>query len=122
MPASPNRIGGVLNLKVDGVQYQARGNFTVTPGTVKRTGVAGQDTVHGYIEEPIVPGIKGDISIGGGLSIQGLENIVNSTAQVALANGRTYVLTQCWCVAGSVVDTHDGKVDFALEGITCQEI
>jgi hypothetical protein len=120
--APPTRIGGVLNLKVDGVQYQARGNFTVTPGTVKRTGVAGQDAVHGYIEEPIVPSIKGDISIGNGLSIQGLEDITAGTAQCQLANGRTYVLSQCWCVAGTVVDTHDGKADFELQGVTCSEI
>lgn len=117
-----NRIGGVLSLKVDGVQYQARGNFTVTPGTVKRTGVAGQDAVHGYIEEPIVPSIKGDISIGNSLSVQGLEAITEGTAQVALANGRAYVLSQCWCVAGSVIDTHDGKVDFELQGMACAEI
>lgn len=120
--ASPNRIGGVLSLRVDGNQYEARGNFQVTPGTVKRTGVAGQDGVHGYIEEPIVPQIKGDVSIGNSLSLEALELITDSTVQVALANGRTYVLTDAWVTAAFVIDAHDGKVEVTFEGITCQEI
>lgn len=120
--ATVNRIGGLLSLRVDGNQYEARGNFQVTPGTVKRTGVAGQDYVHGYIEEPIVPQIKGDISIGNQLSLEELEAITDSTVQVALANGRTYVLSDAWVTAAFVVDAHDGKVEVTFEGITCNEL
>lgn len=120
--ASPNRIGGLLSLRVDGKQYEARGNFQVTPGTVKRTGVAGQDGVHGYIEEPFVPQIKGDVSIGNQLSLEALEQITDSTVQCALANGMTYVLTGAWVTAMFVIDAHDGKVEVTFEGITCQEI
>jgi hypothetical protein len=120
--ATTNRIGGVLSLRADGTQYEARGNFQVTPSTVKRTGVAGQDFVHGYIEEPIVPQIKGDISIGNQLSIEALEAITGATVQVSLANGRTYVLTNAWTTAAFVIDAHDGKVEVTFEGITCQEI
>lgn len=120
--ASPNRIGGVLSLRVDGNQFEARGSFTVTGMTVKRTGVAGQDGVHGFIEEPIVPQIKGDWSIGNQLSIQALEAITDGTAQIALANGMTYILTDCWTTAAFVIDAHDGKVDVTLEGVTLQEL
>lgn len=120
--ASPNRIGGIMSLRVDGNQYEARGNFQVTPGTVKRTGVAGQDYVHGYIEEPIVPQIKGDISIGNSLSVEDLEAITDSTVQVALANGRTYVLIDAWTTAAFVIDAHDGKVEVTFEGLSCEEI
>lgn len=120
--ASPNRIGGVLSLRVDGQQYEARGSFQVTPGKVKRTGIAGQDFVHGYIEEPIVPSIKGDISVGNLLSLEQLEKITDSTVQVQLANGRTYVLTDAWVTAAFVIDAHDGKVEVTFEGLDCQEI
>jgi hypothetical protein len=120
--ANAQRIGGVLALRVDGQTYEARGSFQVTPSSVKRTGVAGQDTVHGYIEEPIVPQIKGDISIGNLLSVDVLDAITDSTVQVQLANGRTYVLTDAWTVAGTVIDAHDGKIAATFEGLTCQEI
>lgn len=120
--ASPNRIGGILSMRVDGTQYEARGNFQVTPGTVRRTGVAGQDFVHGYIEEPIVPQIRGDFSIGNALSLEQLEQITDSTVQIQLANGRTYVLTDAWVTAAFTIDAHDGKVEVTFEGLTCREI
>jgi hypothetical protein len=120
--ASPNRIGGVLSLRVDGTQYEARGNFQVTPSSVKRTGVAGQDNVHGFIEEPIVPSIKGDLSIGNQLSVKQLEALDNVTVQVILANGRTYVLSNAWTTSAFVIDAHDGKVEVTFEGLTCDEM
>lgn len=120
--ATTNRIGGILSITVDGKQYEGRGAFTVTGVTVKRTGVAGQDFVHGYIEEPIVPQIKGEWSIGNQLSIVALEAITDSTAQLALANSMNYVLTDCWTTSAFVVDAHDGKVEVTLEGLTLQEL
>ena len=116
------RIGGVLAILVDGKTYEARGNFNVTGVTVKRTGVAGQDGVHGYIEEPIVPSIKGDWSIGNQLSLVALEAITNATAQVNLANGMSYILVDAWTVSAFVIDAHDGKVMVELEGMSLQEM
>lgn len=120
--ANPNRIGGILSLRIDGIQYQARGNFQVTPSSLKRTGVAGQDNVHGYIEEPNVPQIKGDLSIGNNLSMDVLQAITDSTATIILANGNSYVLTDCWTTAAFQIDAHDGRVEVTLEGLTCQEL
>ncbi|WP_024340984.1 phage tail tube protein [Bradyrhizobium japonicum] len=120
--ATSNRIGGVLSIRVDGRQLEARGNFSVTPSKFKRTGIAGQDFVHGYVEEPIVPSIKGDLSIGNQLSMVDLENITNATVQCALANGVTYVLTEAWTTSAFAIDAHDGKVEVTFEGVTCEEI
>jgi len=117
-----NRIGGTLSFRVDGNQYEARGAFMVTGMVVKRTGVAGMDGVHGYIEVPIVPEIKGEISIGNNLSLVQLENITQSTIQIDLANGNSYILTNGWCESGHVIDAHDGKVAVLFQGITLQEI
>jgi Phage tail tube protein len=117
-----NRIGGTMSIRVDGQQYEARGNFRVKGMAYSREGVAGQDFVHGYIETPIVPEISGDWSIGAQLSIQSIENITNSTAVAALANGVTYTLANCWAKSGSVIDCHDGKVEVVLQGLTLSEL
>jgi len=37
------RVAGVAYLKVDGQIYPLRGNFTVSPSSVERAGIAGQD-------------------------------------------------------------------------------
>jgi uncharacterized protein YlzI (FlbEa/FlbD family) len=74
------------------------------------------------VEEPIVPSIKGDWSIGNQLSIAAIEAITDSTAQIALANGMTYVLEHCWRADESVIDAHDGKVEVKLEGMSMEEL
>ena len=116
------RIGGVLNFTIDGQQYAARGSFQVTPSTVKREGIAGQDYVHGYTEMPIVPSIKGDLTTTASLSLVQLESIVDSTIQATLANGKTYVLTDAWTKSAFEIDTSEGKFNAEFEGLTCEEI
>lgn len=117
-----SRIGGVLNFTIDGTQYAARGNFEVTPSTVKREGVAGQDFVHGYTETPIVPGIKGDLTTTSDLSLETLEGITNSTIQASLANGKTYVLSQAWTTSAFSINTAEGRFAFEAQGVTCDEV
>ncbi len=116
------RIGGVLNFTIDGQQYAARGNFEVVPSSVKREGVAGQDCVHGYVETPIVPSIKGDLTTTQGLSLEQLEGITNSTIQCTLANGTTYVLSQAWTTSAFAISTAEGKFAAEFQGVTCDEI
>ena len=116
------RIGGVINLTVDGVAYPCRGSFVVTPSRVKREGVAGQDYVHGYTEMPVVPGIKGDFSTRNEVSLTQVESIVNATIQVTLANNKTYVLTEAWTKAAFEIDSTDGKFGVEFEGVDCVEI
>ena len=116
------RLGGVLNFTIDGTLYAVKGSFQVTPSSVKREGVAGQDFVHGYTETPVVPGMKGDFSTRQELSLKQLEAIVNSTIQATLANGKTYVLTDAWTESAFDIDTAEGKVGVKFGCITCEEI
>lgn len=122
MTDNTNRIGGTLFLTVDGTQYAARGNWSVSPSSVKRDGVAGQDSVHGYIEKPVVPGAKGDLTTVPGLSLESLQNITNSTVVIQLANGKTYSLSQAWTEAAFEIDSSEGKVGIVFGCITCDEI
>ncbi len=119
---SNQRIGGVASITIDGQQYMLRGNMKVSPSTVKREGIAGQDYVHGYTEMPVVPGIDGDFSTPPGLSLQALENVVDSTVVAQLANGKTYVLTDAWTESAFEIETSEGKFSAKFQGLTCEEI
>ena len=77
-----NRIAGIAYLLM-GAQVALR-SFTVSPSKLERTGIAGQDFVHGYSEMPRVPFIEGDISTLPVTSTIFLEGIVNSTVQAYL--------------------------------------
>lgn len=116
------RIGGILYLTVDGVQYALRGSWTVTPTNLKRESVAGQDGTNAYTETPTVPGAKGDLMTVPGLSLLSLQAITNSTVTLALANGTTYVLANAWSVPPFEADTADGKVGVEFGCQTCDEL
>jgi uncharacterized protein YlzI (FlbEa/FlbD family) len=116
-----NRIGGVAFLKVNGQQYPLRGNFTVSPTSVERTGVAGQDYVHGYTEMPRVPFIEGDVSLVPELSVESVEAVVNATVTAELGNGKVYILREAWCKGAFDLNTREGQTHVRFEGVSCDE-
>jgi hypothetical protein len=109
------RIGGTLFLMINGVQYPARGSWEYTPTMSERTGIAGQDGVHGYTEKPTVPSMKGDVSDFGGISIQALQQSTVSVATLSLANGKVVVGHDGWVKGAITSHTEDGKYSLDLE-------
>ena len=116
------RFAGIAFLKVDGTQYALRGNFTVSPSSVERTMIAGQDGVHGYQELPRVPFIEGDISLMPEFNIADLETQNNVTVVAQLANNKQYTLGGAVCKAGIDANTRDGQARVRWEGIWCIEM
>ena len=118
-----NAIGGIAFIKVDGTQYQLRGNFKVAPGNVERTEVVGGDgTLHGYTQAGKAPYIAGDLSDSGGLSVQALQNITNSTITLELINGKTYILTNAFHAPQNELDVMTATLSVKFFGKTCQEL
>lgn len=116
------RFAGVAALTIDGTQYALRGNFTVSPSSVERTMIAGQDGVHGYQELPRVPYIEGDLSAVPNLNLDDLEAQVDVTVVATLANNKRYTLTGGTCKGGFEENTRDGQLKVRWEGLACQEI
>ena len=116
------RIAGIAFLKVNGAIYPCRGNLTVSPSTVERAMLAGQDFIHGYSELPRVPAISGDISLDPALSMDDVERAVDVTVTAELANGKTYVLRQAACTSALDLNTRDGTVRVTFQGISCDEL
>src|SRR5262249_36370678 len=116
------RFAGIAFVFVDGNQLALRGNFTVSPASVERTMIAGQDGVHGYQELPRVPYIEGDISTVPNLNLTDLENQTDVTVIAQLANGKQYTLSNASCKAGFEANTRDGQARVRWEGITCDEM
>jgi hypothetical protein len=115
------RIAGVAFFTVNGQQLALRGNFTVSPTRMERTGIAGQDKVHGYSELPRVPFIQGDVSLMPDMSVEDLDNIDNGTVVAQLANGKNYVLSEAWRAATSELNTREGLTPVRFEGVSCEE-
>ena len=116
------RFAGIAFLKVDGNQVAVRGNFTVSPSSVERTMIAGQDAVHGYQELPRVPYIEADLSAVPGLNLEDLELQVDVTVVAQLANKMQYTLQNATCKGNFEENTRDGQLRVRWEGLNCEEI
>jgi hypothetical protein len=114
-------FAGTAYLKVDGNQYPLKGNLTVSGSAVERTGIAGQDYVHGYQELPRVPYIEGDVSTLPEVSTEFLESVINATVTAVLINGKVYTLSNAWTKGPLDVNTHDGQFRIRFEGTRCIE-
>jgi hypothetical protein len=116
------RIGGTLFLMVNGIQYPARGSWEYSPTSSEKTGVAGQDGVHGYTEKPSVPSMKGDVSDFGGISIQALQTLPIAVATLELANGKNVIGVDGWVKGTITSNTEDGKYSLELEFVKVIEL
>jgi hypothetical protein len=121
MPQGP--IAGTAYLKVDGNQLALKGNLTVSGSSVERTGIAGQDQVHGYQELPRVPYIEADVStVPEQTTTEELELMTDVTVTADLVNGFTYVLRNAWVKGPIEINTHDGQYRIRFEGLDCDEM
>ena len=120
MPQGP--FAGIAWLKYDSGMLPLKGNLTVSSTAVERTGIAGQDYVHGYQELPRVPYIEADVSTLPEISLDVLEAITNATVTAELVNGNSYVLSQAWTKGPLDINTHDGQFRIRFEGVKCIEM
>src|SRR5215471_2983267 len=103
------RFAGTALVMVDGIQIALRGNLTISPSSVERTMIAGQDRVHGYQELPRVPFIELDMSTVQEINLEDLEQQVNVTVIAQTANFKQYTLANASCKAGFEANTRDGQ-------------
>ncbi|AWN43167.1 phage tail tube protein [Methylobacterium durans] len=116
------RIAGVAFWAVDGRQMAVKGNFTVSPTMYERAGIAGQDRIHGYSENPVVPFVQGDVSLQPGTSVNDVDAVVDATITAELADGRVYVLRNAWRAGRSEINSKDGQYQVRFEGESCEEL
>ena len=117
-----NRRAGTLFFKVDGVQRDAKGNFTYNLGAPKREMIVGPDRVHGYKEMPKVPFIEGEITDANDLDVLVFQNLTDSSVTLELANGKVIVLHDAaYCHDGNV-QTEEANIGVRFEGISAEEV
>lgn len=118
------RKGGIIELKVDGVVYQAKGAFTYGLGKNTREAIVGHDQVHGFKEMPVAPFIEGEITDDSEISLDTLASVEDSTVTLRLANGKTIALRNAFCTNpdGLGASTEEGNVAVRFEGKRAEEI
>jgi hypothetical protein len=116
------RFAGVAFVMVDGAQEPLRGDLTISPNSLERTMIAGQDGIHGYQELPRVPYIECSLSTLPQVAVEALEQQTNVTVVAQLANGKQYSLQEATCKGGIEINARDGQLRVRWEGTRCNEM
>lgn len=116
------RKGGIITVQVDGVGYDAKGNFTYNLGQPKREPIIGSDGIHGYKETPQVAFIEGEITDRGDLDLAKLVTVKSATVALALANGKVIVLSNAWYASEGTGNTDEGNIAVRFESGAAQEM
>jgi hypothetical protein len=117
-----NRKSGIIFIKVDGTQYDAKGNFTYRINPTKREAIVGPGEVHGFKEMSQVNFIEGAITDSDDLDLVVLQQIDDATVTLELANEKTIVLYNAWYCADGDVTTEEAEVQLRFEAKRGEEI
>lgn len=109
------RVGGIIFIKVDGVQYQAKGSWTYNLGKPKREAVVGSDSTHGYKELPQVAFVEGVITDSSEISAESLVGVVGATVTLELANGKVISFRNSWFAGDGNITTEEGEIAARFE-------
>jgi len=116
------RVGGIIFIKADSKQYQAKGSWTYNFGVPKREGVVGSDKVHGYKEMPQIPFVEGSITDSGDISAEDLLKLKDVTITLELANGKVGVWRNAWFAGDGNITTEEGEITARFESLSAEEI
>ena len=117
-----SRIGGLIQFKVDGELFQAKGSFTYNIGVSKKEMVVGSDAVHGFKELPTVPFIEGSLTDTDELDYQALQELRDVTVTLELANGKVIVVEEAVYAADGDGTTEEGELQVRFEGKRGREV
>lgn len=114
------RIGGIIEVKVNGALFSAKGSWTYNLGKGKKEAVIGSDSTHGYKEMPQEAMIEGAISDNEDLDLTSLVEIVDATVTLTLATGKIIVLRDAFYAADGNVTTEEGEIEAKFVSATGQ--
>jgi hypothetical protein len=110
-----NARAGVIWLKIDGQQLEAKGSFTIQPGAYKREAIVGADGIHDYKVTPQVASIEGAITDNKDLDTNKIRNATNVTVTLELVNGKLWVLEEAWYASEGTMTTEEGEIGIRFE-------
>lgn len=116
------RVGGILEVKIDGELFFAKGEFTYNLGTPKREAVVGADSVHGFKEMPQVAYAEGAFTDTDQVDLKKLTEVRDATVTLRLANGKTIVIREAFYAADGNVGTEEGEIEVRFEGVSGEEV
>lgn len=115
-------VGGIAFIKINGLQYELRGELEVQPNTTENEWIANQDGGQVFTQKAVTPYMQAKFSKTGGLSIQALNSVAGATIQAQLNDGSQYVLQQAAAWGEFKLDTVKGEISGKFGAAACYEL
>lgn len=116
-------IGGTASFYVNGALVELAGSMKVDVGGIIRTPVVGPSGPTGnFTEKWEAPEMEMECLDNPSLSLTALRATTNASVQLALRNGKTYILRGAFQVDKIILDAAAGTFPFKLSGVACEEI
>jgi hypothetical protein len=113
---------GIVYIKLDGVQYMAKGDFKYKLGGLKREASRGVDG-HTAMKEMFENGkIEGNIADPGSLDLKAIQTAENISVQLEMNNGKVVVLRNAFYTGDAEMDAIEGQTTIVFEGPECVEM
>jgi hypothetical protein len=107
---------------VNGVLYDAKGNFTYNLGRPAREAVHRRGLGARLHREAQVAFIEGEITDRGDLDVAALVSLTGATVTLELANGKVIALRDAWFAGEGTGNTEEGNISVRFEGKNAEEI
>lgn len=104
------RVGGIIQVQVNGVIQQAKGEFTYNLGQPLREPVMGADGLHGWKETPQPAFLEGEITDRRDLDVSAFVNTTGATVTLILANGKTVLFPNAFYSGEGTANTGEGNI------------
>lgn len=117
------RRGGIIQMQINGVVHDVKGEVTYDLGKPKRKSIAGVSGMQGFTEEPKPAFAECTLTDRGTLDAAALFELEDATVAVILANGKTVSFRDAYYTGDGTGKTNEGELDFRIESASeAQEI
>lgn len=110
------RRAGIITVQIDGVKYDAKGEFTYNLGRPQRAAIVGADGIHGFQETPQIGFIEGEFTDRADMNLEALVTLEDATVTLQLANGKVIALREAWFAGDGNAATQEANITVRFEG------
>ena len=113
---------GVVSITIDGSTEDCKALATIRPTSFMREAILGVDKYHGTSLKAAVPGADITITDRQGLDVKLLQNLVDTTVLIELANGKVWQLTNATALDQIELAPEDGEISLVFGAESCEEV
>jgi hypothetical protein len=116
------RRAGIIQFQVNGVLYDAKGNYSYNLGRPVREAIVGADGIHDYKETPQVAFVEGEVTDSATLDLDALVRLTGVTVTLQTGNGKVIALNNAWFAGEGTGNTEEGNIAIRFESGSAEEI